>query len=70
MADITPGRSSNFLTTPSLAAGITAIVMLAIFFLMAHVYDLGVKQGQIGALKTAYEVCKKVAPLKDGEGCK
>jgi hypothetical protein len=42
----------------------------ALFLSMATVYDMGVKQGQIGALKTAYEVCRKVAPYKDGEGCK
>jgi len=47
----------------------TACVAM-IFMAVAWVYDLGVKQGQIGALKTAYEVCKKVAPYKDGEGCK
>ena len=28
--------------------------------LIAHVYDMGVRAGQMGALATAYEVCKKV----------
>ena len=41
-----------------------------IFMAVVWIYDLGVKQGQMGALKTAYEVCRKVAPYKDGEGCK
>ena len=41
-----------------------------VFATVAWVYDLGVRQGQMGALKTAYEVCRKVAPYKDGEGCK
>ena len=34
---------------------------------VAYIYDLGVKQGQIGALKTAYEVCRKVAPYEPCE---
>ena len=38
------------------------ICFCLIFTVVAHVYDLGVKQGQMGALKTAYEVCRKVAP--------
>ena len=46
-----------------------AIGFSALFLSMATVYDMGVKQGQISALKTAYEVCKKVAPYKDGAGC-
>jgi len=41
-----------------------------LFIAVGIVYDMGVKQGQIGALKTAYEVCRKVAPYKDGYGCK
>ena len=41
-----------------------------LFIAVGIVYDMGVKQGQIGALKTAYEVCRKVAPYKDGDGCK
>mgnify|MGYP000660044211 CR=1 FL=1 len=49
---------------------ILAIGFSALFLSMAAVYDMGVKQGQMGALKTAYEVCRKVAPYKDGEGCK
>ena len=49
---------------------IGAIVMSILFMAVGFVYDLGVRQGQMQALKTAYEVCRKVAPLKDGEGCK
>ena len=49
---------------------IGAITMSIVFMAMGYVYDLGVRQGEIQTLKTAYEVCKKVAPYKDGEGCK
>lgn len=40
------------------------ICFAIVFAVVAWVYDLGVKQGQIGALKTAYEVCRKVAPCE------
>lgn len=45
------------------------IAFCVVLMTVAVIYDLGVRQGQGSALKTAYEVCKKVAPLKDGEGC-
>lgn len=35
-----------------------------VFIAVAYIYDLGIRQGQISALKTAYEVCKKVAPCE------
>lgn len=45
-----------------------ALVLIAgmamIFAAVGFVYDLGVRQGEIQALKTAYEVCRKVAPCK------
>jgi hypothetical protein len=66
MGDITRVPLSN---SPWLGVRIAAIIAI-VFCAVAYVYDLGVKQGQIGALKTAYEVCRKVAPYKDGEGCK
>ena len=40
-----------------------------LFIAVGYVYDLGVRFGQRSALQTAYEVCKKVAPYKDGKGC-
>ena len=43
-------------------AGLSAICL--VFITVAYIYDLGVKQGQISALSTAYEVCRKVAPCK------
>lgn len=33
-----------------------------LFMAVAYVYDLGIRQGQMSALKTAYDVCRKVAP--------
>jgi len=42
----------------------------AVLMVVAYIYDLGIRMGQMSALKTAYEVCRKVAPYKDGEGCK
>ena len=50
---------------------LTFIIGFCIVFLtVAHVYEMGVKHGQLETLKTAYEVCRKVAPLNDGIGCK
>jgi hypothetical protein len=40
------------------------ICFCLIFATLAWIYDLGIKQGQISALKTAYEVCRKVAPCE------
>lgn len=68
MADITQVPLSRTNAHKWLIAVVVSMSIL--FSAMAYVYDLGVKQGQIGALKTAYEVCRKVAPYKDGEGCK
>lgn len=44
----------------------------AVLGVVAYIYDLGIRAGQMSALKTAYEVCRKVAPYNDGtgEGCK
>lgn len=46
------------------ALRIFALVCI-VFIIVAWIYDLGIKQGQISALKTAYEVCRKVAPCGD-----
>ena len=46
------------------------VILACVYLPVALVYDMGVRQGELTALVTAYEVCKKVAPLKDGVGCK
>jgi hypothetical protein len=46
------------------------LVFGVLFVAVGYVYDLGVRAGQRGALLTAYEVCRKVAPYKDGVGCR
>jgi len=45
------------------------MAVCAVLAVIGYIYDLGIRMGQMSALKTAYEVCKKVAPLKDGSGC-
>lgn len=48
---------------------ILVILFAIIFMAVGFVYDLGVRQGETQALKTAYEVCKKVAPFDGSKGC-
>ena len=69
MADITPVSLSKWLKEHSWIIALVALIIYLSIALVGYIYDLGVKQGQISALKTAYEVCKKVAPYKDGAGC-
>lgn len=56
-----------FLSTNNFRVAVVALLMLAV---LAWIYDMGIRSGQMGALQTSYEVCRKVAPYKDGEGCK